>query len=84
MTYKQRWILHSVLKEVPASRIRTIQFERNTLFGNIFEYWNIEIHTDFIENSHLGEDDESASVVGLTYVDSPYKIKGMITDLCFK
>jgi hypothetical protein len=42
------------------------------------------ILTDFTENMHIGsEDDESPSVIGLTYVDDPYVIKKRITDICF-
>lgn len=83
-TYKQKGILHSVLKQIPANRIRSIQFERNSILENIFEFGSIEIHTDFTENMHVGEDDESPSVIGLTYVDAPYKVKTQITDICFK
>lgn len=83
-TYKQRGILRSSLKQIPANRIRTIQFEREGILENIFEYGSIEIHTDFTDNSHIGEEDESPSVIGMTYVDAPFKIKNLITDICFK
>ncbi len=83
-SYKQKGILHSHLKQIPAKRIRSIEFERSSLLENIFEYGKIDIHTDFTQDMHIGEDDESPSVIGLTYVDSPFKIKTRITDICFK
>jgi len=84
-TYKQKWILKSSIKEIPANRIRSIQIERNSILENIFSYGSIDIITDFTENMQIGlEDEESASVIGLTYVDHPLKIKSRITDICFK
>ncbi len=83
-TYKQKWILHSFLKQIPANRIRSIQIQRNTILENVFWYGSIDILTDFAENMHIGEEKEAPSVIGLTYVSEPYKIKNKITDLCFK
>ncbi len=83
-TYKQKGILHSFLKQIPANRIRSIQICRNNLLENVFWYGSIDILTDFAENMHIGEDGEVPSVIGMTYVDAPYKIKNKITDLCFK
>lgn len=82
-TYKQKGILHSSLKQIPADRIRSIQFERNSLLENICGYWKIEIHTDFRENMRIGEEEEAPFVIGLTYVDKPYKVKSQISDICF-
>jgi membrane protein YdbS with pleckstrin-like domain len=83
-TYKQKWILHSFLKQIPGKRIRSIQIYRNSILENIFGYGSLDIHTDFSDNMHIGEEDEAPFVIWLTYVDSPYKIKNKITDLCFK
>lgn len=83
-TYKQKGILKSYLKQIPASRIRSIEIERNNILENVFWYGSVNILTDFMENMHLGEDGESPSVIGMTYVDQPYKVKTQITDLCFK
>ena len=82
-TYKQKGILYSVMKEIPTDRIRSIQVERSTLLENVFQYGSINIHTDYSENMHIGEDDESAFVIGLTYVDDPLKVKNAISDICF-
>ncbi len=83
-TYKQKGILHSFLKQIPANRIRSIEIERSNLLENIFSYWKVNILTDFMENMHIWEDWESPSVIGMTHVDDPYKIKTRITDICFR
>lgn len=83
-TYKQKGILHSNLKQIPSQRIRSLQIHRSSILENIFAYGKIEIHTDFTENMHIGEDNESPSVIALTFVDKPYKKKNKITDICFK
>lgn len=82
-TYKQKWILHSFLKQIPANRIRSIQICRNNILENIFSYGSLDILTDFTDNMHIGEENEAPSVIGMTYVDDPYEIKNQITDLCF-
>lgn len=83
-TYKQKWILHSFLKQIPGNRIRSIQICRNNILENIFWYGSLDILTDFTENMHIWEDSESPSVIGLSYIDDPYHVKNKITDLCFK
>ena len=83
-TYKQKGILHSSLKQIPAKRIRSIQVCRNNILENIFGYGSLDILSDFMDNMYLGEDNEAASVIGLTYVNDPYEIKNKITDLCFR
>ena len=83
-TYKQKWILHSNLKQIPANRIRSIEIERTNILENVFSYGKVNILTDFMENMHIGEEGESPSVIGMTYVDDPYKVKVQITDTCFK
>jgi membrane protein YdbS with pleckstrin-like domain len=83
-TYKQKGILRSFLKQIPANRIRSIQICRNNILENIFAYGSLDILTDFADNMHIWEEDESPSVIGMTYVDQPYKMKTKITDLCFK
>lgn len=83
-TYKQKWILHSTLKQIPSNRIRSIEIERSNILENVFSYGKVNILTDFMENMHIGEDEESPSVIGMTYVDDPYKVKTRVTDICFK
>lgn len=61
-TYKQKGILKSYLKEIPANRIRSIEIERTNILENVFGYGKVNILTDFIENMHIGEDRESASL----------------------
>ncbi len=83
-TYKQKGILYSVMKEIPADRIRSIQVSRNTFLENVFSYGSINIHADYAENPRFEEDNESAFVIGLTYVDDPLKAKNKISDICFQ
>jgi len=82
-TYKQKGILYSVMKEIPADRIRSIQVSRNSFLENVFSFGSINIHADYAENPRLEEDNESAFVIGLTYVDDPLKAKNKISDICF-
>lgn len=84
ITYKQKGILFSYLKEIPANRVRSIQVSRNAFLGNVFWYGSVDLLTDFTDNMHIGEEDEAPSVIWMTYVDMPYKVKNKITDLCFK
>lgn len=83
-TYKQKWILRSFIKQIPANRIRSIQICRNNILENVFGYGSLDILTDFTDNMHIGEEDEAPSVIWMTYVDMPYRVKNKITDLCFK
>lgn len=71
------------MKEIPASRIRSIQVTRDSLLENIFHYGSIEIQADYAENPHLHEDNESPSVIGLTFVDKPLEAKNKISDICY-
>ena len=52
-TYKQRGILHSTVKEIPAQRVKAIEISRTTLLGNIFGYGNVDIVADLVEKSHM-------------------------------
>lgn len=83
-TYKQKWILHCSLKQIPANRIRSIEIKRTNIFENVFSYGKVNILTDFMENMHIWEDSESPSVIWMTYVDDPYKVKIAVTDICYK
>jgi len=83
-TFKQKGILKSYLKQIPATRIRSIEIQRNNILENVFRYGSVSILTDFMENMHIWEDSESPSVICMTYVDNPYKTKTEITDICFK
>ena len=82
-TYKQKGILYSIIKEIPAHRIRSIQVSRNTLPQNMFAYGSINIHADYAEDFNIWDDTESAFIIGLTYVDEPLKAKNRISDICF-
>jgi hypothetical protein len=84
MTFKQKWILHSVAKEIPSRRIISIEVCRTTFLWNIFWYGNVDIISDMSERAHLWQDDEASWVIWMTYVDNPYEIKEKITDLCFQ
>ncbi len=84
ITYKQKWILHNQMKEIPAGRIKAIQISRSGIFGNIFCYGYVDIIADLSDNAHLGADDEAPWVTGLTYVDNPFQVKAKISDCCFK
>lgn len=83
-TYKQKGILQSSIKEIPTRRIKAIEISRTTLGGNIFRYGNVDIIADLAEKSHLGADNEDSWVIGLTYVDQPYKVKERISATCFQ
>lgn len=50
----------------------------------MFHYGEIDIHVDYVEDPHIAEDNESAFVIGLTFVDEPMKAKNKITDICFE
>jgi hypothetical protein len=84
MTYKQKGILHSVVKEIPSRRIISIEVCRTTFFWNIFGYGHVDITSESPDQPHLWEDNEVSSVIWMTYVDTPYEIKEKITDLCFE
>lgn len=71
------------MKEIPSNRIRSIQVSRNSFLENVFSFGSINIHADYTENPHFEEDNESAFVIGLTYVDDPIKAKNVISDICF-
>lgn len=83
-THKQKGIMRSYLKQIPANRVRSIQVTQNRFLENICWYGDIDIHTDFPQNPHFGEDTESPSLIGLTYVDHPHKVKTKLTAICFK
>ena len=83
-TYKQKGILYSAVKEIPADRIRSIQVTRDTLLQNIFSYGVIDIHADYSKNFHIDEDNEPVFIIELTYLDDPLKVKNKISDICFQ
>lgn len=84
MTYKQKWILNSVSKEIPAKRIISIEVCRTNFLWNMFGYGHVDIVSDLSEHTHLWQDNEISSVIGMTYVDDAYEIKEKISDLCFR
>jgi hypothetical protein len=83
-TYKQKWILHSVLKEIPAKRIKSVEIFRPALLWNIFGYGTVDIISDMNETQNLDVDNEGPGIVGLTYVDSPHIVKSKISEICFR
>jgi len=83
-TYKQKWILHSVLKEIPAKRIKSVEIFRPSLLWNIFGYGTVDVISDMNESNNLDVDNEWPWIVWLTYVDSPHRIKSKISEICFK
>lgn len=84
MTFKQKWILNSVSKEIPSRRIISIEVSRATFLWNIFWYWHVDIVSDQSEHAHFWEDNEVSSVITMTYVDDAYEMKEKISDLCFE
>jgi uncharacterized membrane protein YdbT with pleckstrin-like domain len=82
-TFKQKGILHSITKEIPAKRIKAIEISRTTLLGNIFRYGNVDIVADLSDVSQRDSDSEDSWVIGLTYVDYPYEVKERISKTCF-
>lgn len=83
-TYKQRGILHSVLKEIPARRIKAVEVFTPMLLGNIFGYGSVDIIGDMNDSHYFGVDGEAPWVIGLTYVDRPHFVKSKISATCFK
>jgi len=82
-TFKQKGILHSMIKEIPAKRVKAIEIRRTTLLWNIFHYGNVDIIADLSDRSQMWADNEDSWVMGLTYVDAPYEIKERISKTCF-
>jgi len=82
-TFKQKGVLYSTIKEIPAKRVKAIEIRRTTLLGNIFHYGNVDIIADLSDTSQRWSDNEDSWVIGLTYVDTPYSIKERISKTCF-
>jgi len=83
-TYKQKWILHSVFKEIPSSKIKAVEVFRTGLLWNIFRYGSVDIIADMNDSGYIDVDNEAPWVVGLSYVDSPHKVKSKISKICYK
>jgi hypothetical protein len=83
-TYKQIWILHSVLKELPSKRIKAVEIFRSSLLWNIFGYGSVDIIADMNDTHVLDVDNEAPWVTELTYVDDPHIIKSKISEICFR
>lgn len=85
-TYKQKWILNSVLKEIPARRITAIETRRPTMLSNIFWFWTIDIigDSDKWVIDHSDDSVESPWILMLTYVNNPQDVKACISKICFR
>ena len=83
-TYKQKWILHSVLKEIPANKIKAVEVFRPALLWNIFGYGSVDIIADMNDSNYRDVDNEAPWIVWLSYVDAPHIVKSQISKVCFK
>lgn len=83
-TYKQKGILHSVFKEIPAGKIKAVEVFRSSLLWNIFRYGSVDIIADMNDTSYIDVDNEAPWIVGLSYVDSPHKVKSKISKICYR
>lgn len=82
-TYKQKGILHSVFKEIPANKIKAVEIFRPSLLWNIFGYGLVDIIADMNDSNYRDVDNEAPWIVGLSYVDNPHKVKSQISKVCF-
>lgn len=83
-TYKQKGVLHSVIKEIPSRRIKAIEVCRTDILWNIFWYGHVDIIADLTENSRIWTNNEAPWVIWLTYVDKAYEVKEHISWICFR
>lgn len=82
-TYKQKWILRSDFKDLPAEKIRSIIASRNWLLWNIFWYGTVEIYTDLSLWSEKRDIWRSqAWKTKISYVYSPNKVRQKILNIC--
>jgi len=77
-------VIHSVLKELPAKRIKAVEIFRPSFLWNVFGYGSVNIIADMDDSRHLDVDNEAPWMVELTYVDAPHIIKSRISEICFK
>lgn len=84
-TYKQKWLMNCVLKEISSRRIKSIEVRRTTIFSNVFWFWTLDIITDAQEfSSNIDDDSNDYSwSITLSYVDSPQDVKACISKICF-
>ena len=82
-TYKQKWVIHSVFKEIPSGKIKVVEIFRSGILGNIFCYGSVDIIADISDGNYIDVDNESPWVLGLSYVDSPWLIKSKISKICY-
>lgn len=75
ITYKQKWILNSKLKDLPASQIKSTQSYRSGILWNIFSFGNIEILTDWAVWADNFDGSSQAWKTKLTYVHHPTAVK---------
>lgn len=81
ITFKQKWIFDSKLKELPASQVRSVQSYRKWLIWNILSYWSIEIITDWWLGSDNNDGSSQAGKTKLTYVRHPNAIRKKIFNI---
>lgn len=81
-TYKQMWIFNSQFKNLPSSKIRSIQASREWVFGNIFGYWYVEFLTDWSLSSLDKTWRHQAGKTKLKHVSKPNDLRKKVNNLC--
>lgn len=81
-TYKQMWIFNSQFKNLPSSKIRSIQASRQGIFGNIFWYWYVEFLTDGSLSSLDKTWRHQAWKTKLKHVSKPNELRKRVNNLC--
>jgi uncharacterized membrane protein YdbT with pleckstrin-like domain len=71
VTYKQKGLFNSKMKDLPTSKIRSTQSYRSWILGNIFSYWIIEIITDGWLWANNDDWTSQAGKTKLSYVRHP-------------
>jgi hypothetical protein len=74
VTYKQKGLFNSKMKNLPTSKIRSTQSYRSWIISNIFSYWIIEILTDWWLWEENDDGSSQAGKTKLSYVHHPWKI----------
>lgn len=81
-TYKQMWIFNSQFKNLPSSKIRSIQASREWIFWNIFGYWYVEFLTDGSLSSLDKTWRHQAWKTKLKHVSKPNDLRKKVNNLC--
>lgn len=74
--YRQLGIFNSKLKDLPTSKIRSMQAYAGWILGNLFWYWTIEVYTSLPATG--GELTSSAGKKKINYIRHPVAISKQI------